>query len=89
MTDRDWDLFIGGLVYGAGPRRAREILEAEPDLRARLSEPSEAARRVAEHRGDREYLESDLRAKTGACWPPSPPVDTHPVFAGRSADPHP
>lgn len=92
-----WDAFVEGLVYGAGPRRAAEILAADPGLSGRI-EPSEGALRIAEHTGNDDYLmsESDLRAKAGGSssrgdipagsLAPTPSVDTHPVFAGRSAN---
>lgn len=51
MTDTEWDKFVAGLVFGAGPRGAREILDADPDLRERLTVLERSEHEAHRHHG--------------------------------------
>lgn len=61
MTDAEWAQFVAGMMYAAGPRRAAEIMAADPNLRETIGGPSPATY-YAEHMGRIELLDSPAPA---------------------------
>lgn len=37
MTEQEWEVFVAGMTYAAGPAKTREIMEDDPELIKRFN----------------------------------------------------
>lgn len=37
MTNQEWEVFVAGMAYAAGPQKTREIMDDDPELIKRFN----------------------------------------------------